>query len=182
MFGILVIMYKMHKKQIEFCLRVKERFQHYFSDSLVLDVGSMDINGNNRSLFNGGEYIGLDIGAGKNVDVVCPVHLYKPERQFDVVISTNMLEHDKYWGKSLPAMVHLLRSKGLLLISAASTKRREHGTTEKSSGSSPFTNDFYKNVTRNDLNSGLKFRQNFSKYECSLSRNIKDVYFWGIKR
>lgn len=172
----------MNEKVTSFCLRVKGQFQHYFSDSLVLDVGSMDINGNNRHLFNGCEYIGLDIGPGKNVDIICPVHLYTSRRQFDIVISTEMLEHDKYWEKSLGAMVRLLRLGGLLLITAASTRRREHGTARMSSGSSPHTNDFYRNVTCNDLNIGLNFSRNFSEHNCHVSPNRTAVHFWGIKR
>ena len=172
----------MNEKVISFCLRVKEQFQHHFYDALVLDVGSMDINGNNRHLFGSCEYIGLDVGPGENVDIVCPVHLYMSKKQFDVIISTEMLEHDKYWVKSLRAMVRLLRSGGLLLITAACTRRREHGTTAMSSGSSPHTNDFYKSVTCSDLNMGLNFSRNFSEHRCVVSPNRKDVHFWGIKK
>jgi hypothetical protein len=52
-------------------------FLQYFIDKCVLDVGSLDINGNNRYLFDNCEYTGLDIGEGPNVDIVMPIHEYK---------------------------------------------------------------------------------------------------------
>ena len=61
----------------------------------VLDVGSADINGNFKELFTEHEYIGCDVVAGKNVDVVQddPMKLPFADGSFDVVISGNMFEH-----------------------------------------------------------------------------------------
>ena len=64
----------------------------------VLDVGSFDVNGTYRDLFEGQEYVGMDIEAGKNVDVVQP-SLYKfpfPDGHFDVVVSGNVMEHVEF--------------------------------------------------------------------------------------
>ena len=41
----------MHEQARKFTLVVKEKFPEYFSNKNVLDVGSGDINGNNRFLF-----------------------------------------------------------------------------------------------------------------------------------
>ena len=63
-----------HEEQTVFCKGVKARFPEFFKWTKVLDIGSMDINGNNRYLFEGCAYIGCDLGDGENVDIVCPGH------------------------------------------------------------------------------------------------------------
>ena len=67
----------------------------------VLDIGSYNVNGCYRSLFNGFdcEYVGADIEAGPNVDIV----LKQPycwmdikNESFDFIISGNAFEHIEY--------------------------------------------------------------------------------------
>ena len=66
-----------HFQQQEFFKRVKNHFPNYFNDVKVLDIGSLDINGNIKHLFSHPYYyVGLDLANGPNVDVVCPGHLY----------------------------------------------------------------------------------------------------------
>lgn len=50
-----------HQEQSDFCRRLVFRWPHLFDSKKVLDCGSLDINGNNRYLFRGGSYIGIDI-------------------------------------------------------------------------------------------------------------------------
>lgn len=143
----------MHKEVIEFCQEIESKHPEHFEHKIVLDVGSQDINGNNQYLFTNCEYWGLDIGEGENVDIVCPVHLYSETRQrhepeqFDTIISTEMLEHDCFWRESIQAMYHLLKPGGFLLITAAGKNRPEHGTRRTTPGASPFTPDYYQNIT-----------------------------------
>ena len=87
-----------HKEQINYVNKVKNKFPEYFKNKKVLDIGSLDVNGNNRFLFDNCNYIGLDVGDGNNVDVVCPGHKYDaPSEFFDVIISTEVFEHDLYY-------------------------------------------------------------------------------------
>ena len=167
----------MHKSQIDFCLSTKRKFPEYFK-GLTLDVGSLDINGSNRSMFVKGSYIGLDLGRGANVDVICPIHEYKPGFLFDCVISTEMLEHDRHYKESLKSMFDLLRVGGLLLLTAAANERKEHGTYRTNRKSSPFTLDYYKNVTREMIMGSLDMRK-FKEF--SLIIDETDLQFWRIK-
>ena len=78
-----------HEKQREFFRKVKSMNPQFFTDVKVLDIGSLDINGSNRHAFEHPySYIGVDLSEGKNVDVICPGHLYESGYQFDTVISS----------------------------------------------------------------------------------------------
>jgi hypothetical protein len=71
-----------------------------FDGKRVLEVGSKFVNGSVRPLIerfcSPRDYVGVDIEPGKYVDVVLPaeklVNCFGPE-SFDVVISTELLEH-----------------------------------------------------------------------------------------
>jgi len=168
-----------HKAQIEFCQNVKRKYPDYFTGKRVLDAGSMYINGDNKYLFHQCNYIGVDLGEGRNVDIVSPVHKYKPGILFDVVISTEMLEHDKYYKKSLKKMFELLSPGGLLIITAAAKDRREHGTYGTDQASSPFTLDYYKNVTKEMIMNSMDMSK-FKEFKLIIDEN--DLQFWGVKK
>lgn len=170
----------MHKAQQEFCKSVKAIFPHRFKNAAVLDCGSLDINGNNRYLFEDCYYIGIDIGEGPNVDIVCPIHKFMGE-DYDVIISTECFEHDRHYKESLSNILRMLKPGGLFLFTCATTGRREHGTTAYNSGSSPFTNDYYKNLTEQDIREALDLTQ-FRDYLFKENKDSHDLYFWGIKK
>lgn len=169
---------------------LKGKFPQYFSGVRVLDIGSCDMNGTNKPWFTNCEYIGLDIKAGPNVDVVSIAHEYKaPPQSFDVVISTNQLEHDMYWDKTLLKMYELLKSNGLLVIQCPHN-RGEHGTITNSPADSLTTqikDDFwagwYKNFDIQEIKAWLDVDHKFSLYDISYQplADQRDIYFWGIK-
>lgn len=169
----------MHKRVKNFCTHIKHLFPHYFSGKNVLDCGSIDINGNNRYLFSASTYTGIDIVSGRNVDFVSPAHLFSPGIEYDVVISTEMLEHDEHYEKSLRNMFALLKPGGLMLLTAAGTGRPEHGTAKAHPGDSPATHDYYKNITVEMLASAIDMEA-FEWFEISYDTN--DIRFAGIKR
>ena len=166
-----------HKKQIEFCISIKETFPEHFCNKKVLDVGSMDINGNERFLFTDCDYTGLDIGLGPNVDVVCPVHLHVV--RYDTIVCVNTLEHDRYYRKSIPKMVEL--AIGILMISVPGPGHPEHGTDNISPESSPHTNSYYKNLDPGELLFLLSPANNFNKWGFYHYKRGFEMYFWGIK-
>lgn len=161
-----------HESQIRFCEKVKRLYPHLFRFQKVLDCGSLDINGNNRYLFEDCDYLGIDITEGDNVDKVC----YTDEMQgeFDVVISTEMLEHDVFHELSLIRMAGLAGK--LLIITTAGPTREEHGTYRRSPADSPATNYFYRNMTLEDFEPIKPF---FKEYELLIEND--DIFFYGIK-
>lgn len=178
-----------HIQQINFCRSLRDKFPKYFFNIKVLDCGSLDINGSNRDLFVNCHYTGIDIAHGKNVDIVSKIHEFNARNElYDVICSTECFEHDKYYPLSLQNMVRMLRSGGLLFFSCATTGRPEHGTKATTPANSPFTasmeawEDYYKNLTEQDIRQAINIDQIFSEFEFSANQEIKDLYFWGIKK
>jgi len=176
-----------HPEQKEFMTNVKNKFPEKFVNCRVLDIGSLDINGNNRYLFTDYKYLGVDIGAGNNVDIVCRGHEFKDLAGFDIIISSECFEHDEFWNLTIKNAINLLKPDGLFLFSCATTGRPEHGTRRTSPVDSPFTsqieNDYYMNVTEADVRREIDIDAAFSSYEF-IARETwpQDLYFWGIKK
>lgn len=162
-----------HLAQRVFCESVKKAFPRYFKDATVLDVGSQDINGNNRWLFEDSAYLGCDVVAGKNVDHVGPCwSVPKIAGPFSVVISTEMLEHDPTWRQSVAAMEERVAPGGLLLITCAGPGRKIHNTEP---------GGYYKNLAPNEVRSALDLRK-WEKLETFINTQHHDTYLWGIKK
>jgi len=91
-------------------------------DRRVLEVGSLDINGSLRSFVESRKpsvYIGIDIVEGPGVDIICDAEnlLGKfEEESFDLVISTETLEHVRDWRKVISNIKKLCKPDGLILI------------------------------------------------------------------
>jgi SAM-dependent methyltransferase len=169
-----------HQQQLSFVASVKDQFPEYFSQTKVLEVGSLNINGSVRQFFeNPDKYIGCDLGEGPGVDIVCRGHeLPYPDGVFDVVISCECFEHDKHWEKTFQKMIDLAREGGLVIFSCATIGRPEHGTSRASPIDAPFTNDYYQNLREEDFND---FKPFFKQYKFGQCLSAKDLYFWGLK-
>ncbi|MFC1883806.1 class I SAM-dependent methyltransferase [Thermodesulfobacteriota bacterium] len=115
----------MHESSI---LRMKWFVDHYASEIpkkevKVLDVGSYDINGSYKPIFNKKryKYTGLDMEDGPNVDIV----LQNPydwdtiaADSFDIVISGQAFEHIEFFWITMSEMVRVLKKDGLLCLIA----------------------------------------------------------------
>lgn len=91
----------------------------------MLEVGSRNVNGSVRRVLEvrAGEYIGIDLLDGPGVDIVLPVANLRDrfgDERFDVVISTEMLEHCHNWQEALYQMSSVLRPGGILIITTRS--------------------------------------------------------------
>lgn len=178
-----------HPGQLLYIRSVKERWPQYFRKVAVLDIGSLDINGNNQQHFEDCLYIGIDVDLGKNVDIVSKGHeLTLPDGTFDVVISSECFEHDMYYGETLKNAVRLLRPGGLLVFTCATTGRPEHGTARTTPEASPLLQQFeewanyYKNLTEADIRAAINVDDEFIEYEFQVNNDIHDLYFTGIRR
>jgi len=89
----------------------------------VLDVGSMDVNGTFRDLFDGIEYTGLDIEPGPNVDVVEKEGFDWPwelQQTMDAVISGSTFAHARCPWALMENIEMALKPGGLACIIAPS--------------------------------------------------------------
>lgn len=106
---------------------VRGKVERYgLADKRTLDVGSRDYNGTVKPLFN--DYLGVDMEAGPNVDVVARADsLPFEDDAFDVVVTTEMLEHDPFFWLSLPEMARVLRPEGFLILTTRGINFHLHG-------------------------------------------------------
>ena len=103
------------------------------SGKRVVEVGSMNINGSLREHIEAlgpASYVGVDFLAGAGVDVVCDAGELVTrfgEGAFDVVVSTEMLEHAQNWRSAIDAMKRVLVPGGVLLLTARGPGFKLHG-------------------------------------------------------
>jgi len=176
-----------HKEQREYCQRIKDLHPDKFKGVDVLDCGSLDINGNNRYLFKGCYYWGIDVGEGENVDEVCSIHNFdNSDETYQFIISTECFEHDMHYKESLLNIVRLLAPGGMFLFTCATTGRAEHGTRRTSPIDAPLLSgewsDYYKNLTEADIREVLDIDAIFSEYAFEVDDKHKDLNFYGIKK
>lgn len=94
--------------------------EHLSSDQplRILDVGSYDVNGSYKQLFQNPswEYVGLDIEEGPNVDIVIK-NPYNWEEvghsTFDVVVAGQCLEHVEFPWQTMECIAEVLKPGGL---------------------------------------------------------------------
>lgn len=172
-----------HPEQLDFVSKIKEQFPSFFSGGRVLEIGSLDINGSVRQFFTSAEYIGLDVGAGPGVDVVCEGQKYDaPDNSFDVVVSAECMEHNPYWIETFNNMFRLCRPGGLLIMTCAGPGRAEHGTRRTTPHDAPLIQwDYYRNISGHDII--VKIAPDLKSTAYMLTKNVHshDTYFVAFK-
>jgi len=105
-----------------------------FKDKNVLEVGSKYVNGSIRPIvekfLSPRKYIGIDIEPGQYVDVVVNAENivnHFGENVFDIVISTELLEHVQNWRLVVNNIKQVLKSNGFLYITTRSKGFPYHG-------------------------------------------------------
>ena len=180
----------MHVEARDFTLFVKNILSDYFQNKNVLDVGSGDINGNNRFLFENCNYEGNDVIKANNVTIVSRTKdLPFDNETFDTIVSTECFEHDPEYKESLQKIYNMVKKDGLFAFTCASTNRPEHGTRRTSPHDSYGTigeledmSDYYKNLTVEDINEVLPLDDLFTVWDSYYNSISSDLYFVGIKK
>jgi SAM-dependent methyltransferase len=187
-----------HKEQINFVNYVKKNFPNYFENKKVLGIGTFNVCGTEDVFFENCDYKGLDIAEGIGVDIVCPAQEFDaPNNTYDVIISCECFEHNPFYKETIQNVVRMLKSNGLFLFTCATTGRPIHGTktsdeidklkhnnwiTMPNVFKENWDNEYYKNLTEEDIRNCIDIDLYFEKYEFGVEVNHCDLYFWGIKK
>lgn len=139
----------MHREAYEWVSR------HATSDPVaVLDIGGRNINGSVRDLFPGAApYVALDILAGDGVDIVADAALWEPDREYDVVVCTEVFEHTDVWPQICKTIFSALRPGGKAILTMAGPGRNEHSAID--GGGYLHPGEHYGNIAPDDLADAL---------------------------
>jgi hypothetical protein len=141
----------------------------------VLEIGSRNVNGSVRGLFDAGRYVGLDILPGVGVDIVADGADYVPDVPPDVVVCCEVLEHAPSAASIVAHAVSLVTPGGVVLLTAAGPERQPHSAID---GGPVRVGEHYRNISVGDLESWLA--------ECEHSvlhdPHAGDVYAMAVKR
>tara|TARA_Y100000389_G_scaffold65314_1_gene61375 strand:+ start:591 stop:1184 length:594 start_codon:yes stop_codon:yes gene_type:complete len=195
-----------HKEQRSFLDKTKLKFPNAFKNCKVLDIGSFDVNGNEKPWFDDCDFIGLDLLPGPGVDIACAANEYDaPAESFDTIISCECWEHNPFYKESIINAIRMLKPGGYFIWSCATTGRPVHGTAsqdliDKLKGETAqgnkiinwktmpnvekkdWDNEYYKNITEEDIRSFCDVDSIFSSYKFEVEENHCDLMFWGVKK
>lgn len=177
-----------HAEQQIFINAMRIVFTQNFINKKVLEIGSMNVNGTVRIFFEQCQYIGVDLGHGDGVDLICDgAKLRLPDNTFDTVISTECFEHNPNWVETFSNMIRMCKPGGLIMMTCATEGRLEHGTHTERPEDSPLTvhngwGEYYKNLTEQDFLDNIDIRSFFSEHQFYVNNSSHDLYFWGIKQ
>lgn len=121
----------------------------------VLDVGGRNINGSVRDLFSGAApYVAMDILPGDGVDIVADAATWTPDREYDVVVCTEVFEHTPDWRQICKVIHAALRSEGKAILTMAGPGRPPHSAID--GGWVLHPGEHYANVAPGELRAALE--------------------------
>jgi hypothetical protein len=138
----------MHPEALDFCR------QHATSGwGQGLEIGGRDLNGNARDLWPNVEWWVLDVLAGPGIDIVADARTWTPDRSYDVVLCTEVLEHVEDWHLIISTAAKALTAGGHLVLTCAGLGRPPHSgleATEIQPG------EYYRNIGSIELRGALE--------------------------
>lgn len=176
-----------HPEQLGFFSAVAKVNQELLRGSRVIEIGSFDVNGSIRKIFDAAaDYTGVDLKAGPGVDLVSYGHeVDQPAGSFDFALSGECFEHDPHWRDTFQNMARMTRPGGLVAFTCASQGRPEHGTKRTDLEESPGTQaqglDYYHNLTAADFERDLPLSEMFTSYRFWFMPTSFDLYFAGVR-
>lgn len=101
----------------EYVLKIIQKYPSLKGD--VLELGSYDVNGSVRPIFRDQirftSYIGIDSRLGPGVDQVMNAEKLKIKSPINIIVTTEMLEHSRFW-LVLQEAWRVLKMGGFIII------------------------------------------------------------------
>ena len=156
----------MHKECLEFMTKTVKTMD--IKDKTVLDVGGRNVNGSIKDLFAGcRSYEALDHVAGRGVDIVADLYVWEPGHPYDIVVSTEVLEHVRDARAAMHRMFAWVRNGGVLVMTCATEGRKPHTATGHTW--TPWLGEPYHNVMPSEL-------QLYGDYDVVVDHRRHDLY------
>lgn len=142
----------MHREALQWVAKIITLNGYDVPGVSVLDLGGRDVNGTTRDLWGKpGRYVVVDNTPGPGVDFIedaadFDLADYQP---YDVVTSTECLEHAERAGEIVKTAFRCLRDGGAFIATMAGPGRPPHG---QHGAPTPAEGEFYRNVEPEQLN------------------------------
>jgi hypothetical protein len=120
---------------------------------VVLDIGGRDLNGSTKPLFPGADYTVLDIRPGAGVGIVADAATWTPDREYDLVLCTEVFEHTPDWPQICVTAHKALRAGGRFVVTCAGPRRAPHSGIE---ATPLLPGEYYQNLDVAGLRGGLE--------------------------
>jgi len=146
----------------------------------VLEIGSLDVNSSVqglslRALLPDAAWLGIDSAAGPGVDEVASAADFRTRRTFEVVISTEAMEHAPRPEDIIECAARYLVPGGLLILTAAAPERAPHGC----DGGDVQPGEHYRGITPDELRAML---DGWDDVDVTHDAAAGDVYAVATKR
>lgn len=120
----------------------------------ILEIGSLDINGSVRPIFQTTKrsYIGIDMQEGPGVDIVADASTFSIGLKFDIVVCAEVFEHTPVWREIIQNAFNHLKDGGLFTATMAGVGRSPHSAIDEN----PIREwEHYANITEEELGTAL---------------------------
>lgn len=165
----------LHKEAADWVFHSFHTWRGDRKDLVILELGSLNINGGVRDFIQpyGRSYIGVDQEAGPGVDVVADAATYLEHNRYDVVVTTETLEHCPNWRDIIGCSYMNLKEGGIFIATMAGEGRFAHSAIDEA----PIRDwEYYANVGAWELNRALK---GFAKHEVNTLGT--DLRCWAVR-
>lgn len=119
----------------------------------VLDIGGRNVNGTTQPLFPNARYTVLDIREGENVDIVTDAAVWTPDKQYDLIVSTECFEHTPDYPAICATAYAACRPGGRFVVTCAGPGRASHSAFVEAALQ---PGEFYQNVEPHKLQAALE--------------------------
>lgn len=124
-----------------------------FEPQSIVEIGSRNVNGAVRDLFNQEHYTGIDLRPGPGVDIAVDALKWNPPSLVDLVICTEVLEHMEAWRDLVLHACTWLNFGGRIIITCAGPGREPHSAVD---GGRLQKGEWYGNISPRELAFALR--------------------------